>query len=62
MLSSPRLDPKSHLPEGCTCTSAAVFVPVKPAGKVDTVWLAFSVPAVASKASAVIVLAVSSMR
>ena len=49
MLSSPRLDAKTKCPEGWTHTSAPVFVPVKPEGKVDTVWRAERVPCTGSR-------------
>ncbi len=62
MLSSPRFDPKSHRPDGCTCTSAAVLVPVKVAGIVETVWTIDSVPCAGSSDSALMVLPVSSTR
>ncbi len=48
MLSWPRLDPNSSVPSGWTTTSAVLFVPVKPAGSVGTVWTGFIVPAAAS--------------
>ena len=60
--SAPRFEPSTHAPEGCTHTSAAVFVPVKPAGNVDTVCVSASVPASVSSSYSVIVLLVSLIR
>src|SRR5262245_775370 len=36
-LSWPRLETQTNLPEGCTFTSAVVFLPLKSAGSVDSV-------------------------
>src|SRR5688572_11331113 len=44
MLSCPRLEAYTNLPSGCTCISAQVLSPEKPAGTVETVCTSRSVP------------------
>ena len=61
MLSWPRLEPYTNLPDGWTTISAVVFSPLKPLGSVEIVWTVEREPFSASYQKAVIVLAISLM-
>ena len=52
MLSSPRFDTYRNRPAASTTISAAVFVPAKSFGRVETVWVRTNVPGPQSAAKA----------